>query len=247
MNLSEIRKRAREALRGKWGIAIIASLIASALGAEGNGGVNFNFELDDSDIENLENMGLENLFTNFEAFIEQHFVGILGFLGIFMILGIAISIVMFCLGSIVSLGYRKFNLDLVDGTNAEIGSLFSYFKHWKTAIVANLLQTLYIFLWSLLCVIPGIIAGYNYAMVPYILADNPNLAPREALQKSKEMMYGHRWQYFLLNLSFIGWSILCIFTCGIGFIWLIPYINAATAEFYREISGSRGSYQYNYV
>ena len=106
-------------------------------------------------------------------------------------------------------------------------------------VLANLLRSLYIFLWSLLCFIPGIIASYTYAMVPYILAENPELTPKEACERSKQLMDGNRLRLFCLTFSFIGWSFLCALTCGIGYIVLTPYIEAAVADFYREISDTR--------
>ena len=97
---------------------------------------------------------------------------------------------------------------------------------------------MYTFLWSLLFIIPGIIATYSYAMTGYILAEHPELTASEAIERSKEMMSGNRFRLFCLQLSFIGWAILCAFTFGIGYLWLGPYREAATAAFYREISGT---------
>ena len=94
------------------------------------------------------------------------------------------------------------------------------------------------FLWSLLFIIPGIIASYSYAMIPYIQAEHPEMAPGDVLARSKEMMEGNRWRLFCLQFSFIGWSILSSLTLGIGNLWLTPYKQAATAAFYRDISGT---------
>ena len=99
------------------------------------------------------------------------------------------------------------------------------------------LINLYIFLWTLLFIIPGIIASYSYSMTHYIMAENPEYGVNEAIAASKEMMRGNRWRLFCLRFSFIGWSILCIFTLGIGYLWLNPYMEAANAAFYKEISG----------
>lgn len=239
MNLKSIRERARNTLKGNWGIAIIASLIASIFGADGGGSASANFDFDESDLEALEGFGFGNIKEQIEVLFEQHGTAILTFFAGFIVFTLIMSAVMFCLGSIVSIGYRKFNLDLIDGKKSSVGTLFTYFKHWKNAILTNLLSTLYIFLWSLLCLIPGIIAGYKYAMVPYILSENPELRPQEALDKSTDMMNGHKMELFRLYFSFIGWHLLCILSCGIGYIWLTPYINASVADFYREVSGTR--------
>ena len=90
----------------------------------------------------------------------------------------------------------------------------------------------------MLFIIPGIIANYSYAMTGFILAEYPEMTAGEAIERSKEMMDGNRFRLFCLQLSFIGWSILCSFTFGIGNLWLRPYRQAATAAFYREISGT---------
>ena len=156
-----------------------------------------------------------------------------------IVLALAMAAVLFVLGSVISLGYSRFNLELVDRQNeAQIGTLFGYFPHWKKAATAKLLQSVYVVLWSLLFVIPGIMASYSYAMTPYIMAENPEMAPREAIARSKEMMYGNRWRLFCLHFSFIGWAFLSMLTFGIGYLWLTPYQLAAVAAFYREVSGT---------
>ena len=138
---------------------------------------------------------------------------------------------------IINTGYAKFNLDIIDGrSHPRVGTLFEYFTFWKPIAGATLLKTLLVLLWSLLFVIPGIIAAYNYAMVPYIQADNPCLPAREALAQSKEMMYGNRWRLFCLQISFIGWELLSILTLGIGLLWVGPYQAASIAFFYQDIS-----------
>ena len=138
----------------------------------------------------------------------------------------------------IEIGYARFNLELVDRAEAKIESLFTYFYNWKTTAVTRLLKSVYILLWSLLFIIPGIIARYSYAMTGYILAEHPEITAIEAIARSKEMMEGNRFRLFCLEFSFIGWNILCAFTFGIGNLWLTPYRQAATAAFYREISGT---------
>ena len=84
-------------------------------------------------------------------------------------------------------------------------------------------------------IIPGIIKAIAYSQLFYILAEDPDISAQDALRKSEAMMYGHKWQYFWLVLSFIGWSILCILTLGIGYLWLIPYMNVSFANFYMDV------------
>ncbi len=240
---SDFRASAREALKGKWGLAVITGIVASILGASthGGGGVSFNFSgFNNSEAETVPPIGGAERFEEIYNGIDPALSGIIGIvLAVGITLGIVLGIAFFILGSIVSPGYAKFNLNLIDGENAEINDLFGYFKYWKSVVLANLLRSVYIFLWSLLCFIPGIIASYSYAMVPYIMAENPELTASEACERSKQMMDGNRVRLFCLTFSFIGWSFLCAFTCGIGNIVLTPYIEASVADFYREISDTR--------
>ena len=97
------------------------------------------------------------------------------------------------------------------------------------------LMYLFIFLWSLLLVIPGIIKTFSYAMTPYILEEHPELTANEAIDHSRAMMKGHKFDLFWLILSFIGWMILCLFTFGIGYLWLLPYMQTSVAGFYEDV------------
>ena len=109
------------------------------------------------------------------------------------------------------------------------------FKPWGRNVWGMFLMGLFVFLWSLLLFIPGIIKAYAYALTPYILIDNPELSANQAINLSRKMMKGHKFDMFCLHLSFIGWVILNIFTLGIGMLWLMPYIATAQAAFYQDI------------
>ena len=109
------------------------------------------------------------------------------------------------------------------------------FKPWGRNVWGMFLMGLFVFLWSLLLFIPGIIKSYAYALTPYILIDNPELSANQAINLSRKMMKGHKFDMFCLHLSFIGWAILNIFTLGIGMLWLMPYIATAQAAFYQDI------------
>ena len=104
-------------------------------------------------------------------------------------------------------------------------------------MLGKFLADLKVFLWTLLLFIPGIVMAFAYAMTPYILEDNPELSAWDASTRSREMMKGHKFDLFYLYLSFLGWAILAILTCGIGFIWLIPYMQLAEVSFYNDIKG----------
>jgi uncharacterized membrane protein len=135
----------------------------------------------------------------------------------------------------LTLGISACFLKLVRHESFIFENLFDGFKRFSTAIIAQMLIVIFIFLWTLLFIIPGIIASCSYSMVFYILSDNPEMSAMEALTKSKEMMMGFKWKIFCLHLSFIGWAFLSILTLGIGFLWLTPYLYSTISNFYEDI------------
>lgn len=237
---SDYRSIARDVLAGRWGIAVIAGLLASLLGAVAAVGPDLEFHLSE------HGAGIDLMYANQLVFStsEGWVPGMNAFLlgGVFYVMAAALvmAAVYFVLGSVISLGYAGFNLDLVDGRGeAQIGTLFTYFPHWKTAAIARIRQTILVLLWSLLFIIPGIMAAYSYAMTSYILAEHPDMLPGDAIARSRELMAGNRWRLFCLGFSFIGWDILSAMTMGIGGLWLTPYKQAAIAAFYRDLCRNR--------
>lgn len=111
-----------------------------------------------------------------------------------------------------------------------------FFKNYNNIVKTFFIHDCFILLWSCLLIIPGIIKTYSYQMMPFLLAENPDLPPLEAIQKSREMMDGYKWQAFLLDLSFIGWEILSVLSFGIiGIFWTQPYMYQADAQLYEEL------------
>ena len=108
-------------------------------------------------------------------------------------------------------------------------------KKYSRAVPVMGLICLYVMLWTILLVIPGIIKGYSYAMASYISIDNEELSAEECVQRSIKMMEGHKMQLFLLDLSFFGWVLLSILTLGIGLLWLAPYQETAHIKFYEDL------------
>jgi hypothetical protein len=231
-------KKLKSLIRKETWIAVIAGILASILGGLGTNESVLKLNLDITEGEvSLAIAGKTILSTveHMDHRLAAFMVGGAIYIAAFAIL---CAVFYFVLGSVVETGYARFHLDLNDGEDSGIETLFSYFYNWKTTAAARLLRSLYTLLWSLLFVIPGIIASYSYAMTGYILAEHPEYTAQEAIAQSKEMMAGNRFRLFCLQLSFIGWSVLCLFTFGIGNLWLRPYVKAATAAFYREISGT---------
>ncbi len=235
---ADFRRIARDALKGKWALAVVVGIVASILGASGESGPEFNVDTSGTGSGLSFSFAGQEIFTTgggFDSGVGAFLAGGMAIIGIVALIIVAIY---FVLGSFAGVGYAKFNLNLADGKPAAFENLFGYFSYWKTTAVARLLRTVYVLLWSLLLIIPGIMAGYSYAMTDYILAENPELTASEAIEQSKFMMYGNRWRMFCLQFSFIGWDILATLTFGIGYLWLNPYKQAAYAAFYRDVSGT---------
>ena len=235
---ADFRQEARAALQGKWLLAILVGLVAALLGGLDSDGLEFKINFTGGELSaNLQYAG-QTVYSWGDGIAP----GLRAFLiggAVYLILAAVVLGVLyyFILGSVVKVGYARFNLNLTAGEKPPFETLFSYFPHWKTVAVAQLLQTVYILLWTCLLIIPGIVASYSYAMTSFILAENPELTASEAITQSKAMMEGNRWRLFCLRFSFVGWAILCAFTLGIGNLVLTPYERAAEAAFYREISG----------
>lgn len=223
MFAKDYRELARENLRGNWKQAILAGMIAFLLG-----GVGYAFfpELDlqsnNATIQNGRDL-LSFAIANYSIILTA--VSLL-------------CLLQFVIGGVIQIGYASYLLKQHDRQEPQINDLFSKFDFFAAGFAQAFLRNLYIFLWSLLFIIPGIVASYSYAMTPYIMAEHPEMTASEAIRASKTMMKDNKWALFCLDFSFWGWSFLCGLTLNIGYIFLNPYKNAAHAAFYRRVSVS---------
>lgn len=154
--------------------------------------------------------------------------------GVGSVLGSIISIaITFFVINPLGVGTCKFFIEARSGS-VEIGNLFYAFRkeHYLNIVKTLAIMTVKIFLWSLLFIIPGIVKGYAYCLTPYILAENPIIDSKRAMEISEQTMNGEKMNFFVLQLSFIGWWILVLFTCGLGSYFLNPYIKATETEFF---------------
>ena len=137
----------------------------------------------------------------------------------------------------IQVGYYCAHRDLIVKGDAELvqNTFKITFSNWGRNALGMLLMFVFTFLWALLFIIPGIIKAFAYAMTPYILVDKPELSANQAIDLSKEMMKGHKFDLFWLSLSFIGWILLSILTLGIGMFWLMPYITTSMGAFYEDV------------
>ncbi len=239
MRSKDYKRRALAALKGHWIIAVIAGFIALMLGGvEGfsmSYSININVPTEQNNLQNGVEQAAKLINTTNEDIVTALIIA--------YAISLAISVALFIVGSAIMVGYAKFNLDLIDGNKPRIRTLFSRFGQIFTMIWARILVFLHVFVGLIFFIVPGIIALYQYVMVPFVLADNPGLTAREALRESKRIMKGNKWRYFCLTLGFVGWSILATFTGGVGYYVLIPYMQAAYAGFYRSIK-TRADFYY---
>lgn len=250
---ADYRMLALDALRGKWKTAVLTGIAASALGATIVSGT--------SSVTSNSN---QSNGINFELFSQPNGGRLLAVLLVSIGLWAIFTLIV---GGAVRLGYARFNLNLADGKDAAFSDLFSQKDRLWDGFCMKFLQGLYIALWSLLLVIPGIVKTYSYAMTPYIMAEHPSLTANEAITESRRIMDGNKWRLFCLDFSFIGWELLCVLPMLAGFSWVVaafsdaaamgvvlvtllavplsagffvvrPYEEAAWAVFYRDITAA---------
>lgn len=133
------------------------------------------------------------------------------------------------------LGLAAIALKVVEKQDIKIEDMFSGFKDFVKSFVLGILIFIFVFLWSLLLIVPGIIMAFAYSMSFFIMKENPELSANEARKKSIELMRGNKWKYFCLMFSFIGWILLSILTFGILLLWVVPCMQTASAEFYKNL------------
>ena len=227
MEAYDHRARAREALRGNWVTAVLVFLVAGLLSGDSNS-PSFNFNI------NIESGQPVQITLPQE--LQNFLVDTLGLaMPLILSISLVLLVVRLALGGVMSMGRATYSLNLIDGAEAEFVDLFIGFRRFYDALVMNVVSILAVLAASLLFVIPGIILGYGYSMAPYILAENPDISGTDALRMSRQMMKGHKWDLFWLELTFIGWEILAAFTLGIGNLVLTPYKGVSKASFYRDV------------
>ena len=157
--------------------------------------------------------------------------------GVVMTASLVTMLISLLVVSPLGVGYYNAHKDLLlTGDDKLIANSFKTgFANWGHNVWGMLLMGIFVLLWTLLLIIPGIIKGFAYSLVPYILVDKPELSANEAINLSMKMMKGHKFDFFWLCLSFIGWILLAILTLGIGLFWLLPYMYTAYAAFYQDV------------
>ena len=145
------------------------------------------------------------------------------------------SFVAWLIAPIMAMGMTMVYLGVSNNQEPKVEGVFGGFNIFGKAWFLSFLMELFIMLWAMLFVIPGIIKGYSYSMAPYILADNPTMTAREALNESKRITNGAKMDLFILELSFIGWALLGVVTFGLALIYVVPYMAATRANVYQSL------------
>lgn len=175
--------------------------------------------------ESLNNLTPEQQAAVVTAFVVAMIVALIVFL-----------VIKIFLANPIELGGSRFFKENNEQPPAPLSVLKTGFQNYGHTFVTMFLRDLYIVLWMLLLIVPGLIKAYSYRMVPYILAENPDMPANEIITRSREMMNGHKWQSFLLDLSFIGWIVLGVLTLGLGMLfWTAPYMQSTDAALYLKL------------
>lgn len=141
----------------------------------------------------------------------------------------------------IAIGWSWLALSVARDEETKIADLFEPYKMFLKAIGVSIVQTIFLGLWFLLFIIPGIIKSFSYMLTYYIIRDEPSIGILDAITRSRQMMDGHKKEAFFLVLSFIGWFLLGIITLGIGFLWIGPYFSVTIAKFYDRVRGEEVS------
>ena len=227
-NRAELKARGKEAFRANyWECVVVALIFALLIGggaAAGRDKVHDASDTNGVSVELTEDLGS----------MPRGMVGI--FAGALVGISAVASFVKLLVVNPLKVGCKRFFVANSEEP-AQLGELLYGFRNgYGNVVVAMLLRDLFTFLWGLLLIVPAFIKAYSYRMVPYILADNPDISGREAITLSRQMMNGHKWNTFVLDLSFIGWYLLAILTADIvGVLWTNPYVEATDAELYKAI------------
>jgi uncharacterized membrane protein len=233
----DFRAAARKALQGFWIMAIVVTFVAGLLGGITQGGfspsTNVNYEIDSTELDSIPGADESALvdYIHWMESVNDRYPALKAFIAFASVL----SAIQLIIGGPITLGFNRFKLRRLDGEEAKFGDLFSCFDRFLDGLWMRIRTILQVFLWALLLIIPGIVAAYRYALIPYLMADHPDMSVGEAFEKSKALMNGRKWDLFCLDLSFIGWWILCGFTFGILSLWITPYSQMARTSFYRSL------------
>lgn len=218
-NRIDLKEQAKVSFRANYWKCVLVSLILGLIG--GGAGYSFNVSFNRQEFQYTGSFDWTLLLPMLTWIVGMGFV--------IIVIAVVISV---CVINPLKVGCLYFARNNA-GAPATLEDLGVGFKSYSPAVKTMFFTDLYIFLWSLLLVIPGIVKSYSYRMVPYLIADHPELSTREILDLSRAMMQGNKWEAFVLDLSFIGWNILTCLTLGlVGIFYAGPYQMQTNANLY---------------
>ncbi|MGE5630808.1 MAG: DUF975 family protein [Caulobacteraceae bacterium] len=221
----ELKDRAKNVLRKIYWKAFLVSLVIAFAGGNGGGGGGGGR----SNRLSNGNVSPDGILSNLAIIISV--------VSVFILVAIALRIF---LGYPLEVGGRKYFIQSARHEDNKRCFRFAFNgENYMGIVLAMLLKGVQNFLWYLLLIIPGIVKSYAYSMVPYILAENPNIGSREAIKESIEMTDGHKFDMFVLDLSFLGWFLLGALFFGVGVFFVLPYVDATKAELYLVLRNNR--------
>lgn len=223
----ELKEKGKIAFKANYWWCVLVSVVLAVLTA-----VQSSSSRSNSDAEDLG-----DVFASGAAEVGMSTGGFAALVGGIAIVGVLVALVIeLLIKNVLVVGCNGFFVKNATAYADKVtgGAMVDGFKsNYKNIVIGMLMQDVFIFLWSLLLIIPGIVKAYEYRMIPYLLSENPDMTWKDAFAKSKEMMTGNKWKSFVLDLSFIGWHLLGGITFGIVEIfWTLPYENATDAELY---------------
>lgn len=223
-----LKTNAKQALKGRYWRCFWICLVLGLIGV-GNSGVSVGGSRYTTDTVTGNDTMVDSMMNYLDGLSYQMLVSLL-------VLGILVGILSLCWSIFVqaplTVGRNRYFMESRQALSPA-GTVTSVFRTpYLNVVKVQLLTTLKIALGMILLVVPGIYWAYCYVLVPYLLAENPYMTTTRAMQLSKDIMDGEKWNFFVLELSFIGWNLLCSLTLGIGFFFLEPYKQATFAEFY---------------
>ncbi len=178
----------------------------------------------------------EGLLNQDAADLEQY-TTFFGVLMVFMVISFVVT-------AIIQFGYYTYCLKVANRDQSmSYGDLFCAMRHFLKVLGLFFMIGLFTFLWTCLFIIPGIIAQYRYSQAVFIMAEDPRKGIMQCIRESKEMMVGHKMEFFILELSFLLWILLSVFTCGLGMIYVCPYMTVTFANYYNSLKPVTTYYQ----
>ena len=225
-NRQQVKEQAKQIMNRNYWKMFVVTLIASILTGEKT-----------TIIERVQDFTSNNLsYDSQPIFYSSNFELIFySFISVASILGILYTVF---IGNVIVVGKNGYFIKNHD-ENPELSEIFSSFKgNYLNVVKIMFLMDLKTLLWLFLFIIPGVVKAYEYSMIPYLLAENPNLSASQAFSLSKQMTTGQKMDLFVLDLSFLGWIILGLICCGIGILFVLPYPEATKAEVYLNLKES---------